>query len=469
MAALEFPRGFRWGTATASYQVEGAVSEDGRGESIWDRFSHTPGKTANGDTGDIACDEYHRYPEDIEHMKRLGVSSYRFSIAWPRIFPTGRGQPNLKGLDYYRRLVDALRAVAIEPVATLYHWDLPQALQEKGGWANRDTAHWFAEYADYVMRKLSGPVSLWITQNEPWVVAFLGHFYGEHAPGLRDPRAAFAVAHHLLLSHGLAVEAFREEHLAGRIGITLNIQLVHPASASPADQAASRLADGALNRWFLDPIFRGCYPEDVVALVQSQGWMPNIGSGDMATIQRPIDFLGVNYYTRTLIAADPSQPLGVRPLPGPGAKTQMGWEVYPEGLYEVLTRLYKEYQPQLKQLYITENGAAYDDHLPVPVELVNDDTTVHDPERVEYLGRHFYQAWRAIQDGVPLAGYFVWALLDNFEWALGYTRRFGLLYVDYPTQRRVWKQSAHFYQKVIAANAIDSSYGEERPASDRKP
>lgn len=485
MALLEFPADFLWGAATASYQVEGAVDEDGRGESIWDRFSHTPGKIFAGHTGDVACDHYHRYAGDIRHMQNLGLRAYRFSIAWPRIFPEGHGRPNIRGLDFYKRLVTALQDAGIRPVATLYHWDLPQALQDQGGWANRDTARWFADYAAWTMERLVDWVPTWITHNEPWVVAFLGHVTGEHAPGLRDPKTGFQVAHHLLLSHGLAVAAFRELGLPGEIGITLNLSPAHPATDRPEDQEAARRLDGLTNRWFLDPLLRGHYPEDILELVASQHWLPAMEDGDLQEIGRPVDFLGVNYYSRNLAAADPSQLGAVRAMPGPGPKTDMGWEVYPRGLYELLTRLHREYG--IRKLYVTENGAAYPDR-PVPAAVAEEAEgagkglpggraaaaapagrsaasgtqawRVLDSQRVDYLGRHFYQAWRAIQDGVPLAGYFVWSLLDNFEWAWGYNKRFGLVYVDYETQERIWKDSAYFYRAVTKENGVDQKYAE---------
>lgn len=461
MARMQFPAGFLWGVATASYQIEGAVAEDGRGESIWDRFSHAPGKTANGDTGDVACDHYHRYKEDVAHMARLGVPAYRFSIAWPRIFPNGRGAPNQKGLDFYRRLLETLHAAGIRPFATLYHWDLPQALQDRGGWANRDTARWFADYAAFVMEKLNGQVEGWITHNEPWVVAYIGHVTGEHAPGLKDMRTGFLVAHHLLLSHGMALQAFRQLGLKGEIGITLNIQLVHPASEREDDLAAARRLDGVFNRWYLDPLFRGEYPADIWELLAGVGVAPAVQEGDLQLIGQPIDFLGINYYSRTLAAHDPGarETLGVRMLSGPGPKTDMGWEIYPPGIYQVLTGIHQKYKP--KKLYITENGAAFPDRLEEQRGGEEGETyAVHDRDRVDYLGRHFYQAGRAIEAGVPLAGYFVWSLLDNFEWAFGYTKRFGIIYVDYPTQRRVWKDSARFYREVVAENAVDDKFAE---------
>ncbi len=443
---VEFPEAFVWGAATASYQIEGGVREGGRGESIWDRFSHTPGKIQNGDTGDVACDHYHRYAEDVELMAELGLTAYRFSIAWPRIFPEGKGRINPQGLDFYNRLVDCLLEASIEPFATLYHWDLPQALQEEGGWANRDTVGYFADYTAAMSRELGDRIHHWITHNEPWVVAFLGHATGEHAPGLKDSATALQVAHHLLLSHGEAVPILREHGDADtRVGITLNLHPVHPASESQADEEAARRVDGNRNRWFLDPLFKGRYPEDMLDWYDDKA--PNIRPGDLDRIAVPTDFLGVNYYFRDVVEAAPQEKhLQANSIKPQGAEyTEMGWEIYPEGLYELLMRLHREYQ--VSRLYVTENGAAFADELGA-------DGQVHDPRRVKYLQEHFVQAHRAIQDGAPLAGYFVWTLLDNFEWAFGYSKRFGLIYVDYPTQERIVKESGRWYREVIAENRV---------------
>jgi beta-glucosidase len=445
---LRFPDGFLWGAATASYQIEGAHDADGKGESIWDRFSHTPGHVSEGHTGDVACDHYHRYREDVGLMSELGLKAYRFSIAWPRVYPTGRGQVNPAGLDFYDRLVDALLAAGIEPMVTLYHWDLPQALQDDGGWANRATAHAFRDFAATCGRRLGDRVKRWITHNEPWVTAFLGNYEGVHAPGIRDLKTAVQVGHVLLVSHGEAVAALREVGGPGcQVGIVLNLGPAHPASDSEADHAAARRQDGYLNRWFLDPVFRGQYPEDMLACYGDLA--PVVELGDMALASAPLDFLGVNFYSRSVMRADPSAGFfGMRgdPPRGPGHEyTAMDWEVYPEALYELLVRLKEEYRTPT--LYVTENGAAYPD-------VLGPDGQVDDPDRASYLKRHFAQAHRAIQAGVPLAGYFVWSLTDNFEWALGYTRRFGIVYVDYPTQRRILKSSARFYRQVIADNRV---------------
>ncbi len=444
MASYPFPKGFVWGTATASYQIEGAATEDGRGESIWDRFSHTPGNVLNGDTGDVADDHYHRWPEDLQLIKALGANAYRFSIAWPRIIPDGIGAVNDAGLDFYERLVDGLLAAGIEPYVTLYHWDLPQALQDRGGWPNRDSVGWFADYAAVVSSRLGDRVRHWITHNEPWVAAFMGYLSGEHAPGIRDAGAALQAAHHLLLSHGQAVPILRQNSDSGvQVGITLNLSWIDPASDQQADAEAALCHDGFVNRLFLDPIFKGAYPADVVTLAGGLG-LP-VEAGDLAQITTPIDFLGVNYYTRSVIAGDPDGGLMGRQVRPPESQyTEMGWEVYPEGLFKLLRRLHEEYHPVA--LHITENGCATADCL--------EGGRVHDPQRVSYLREHLIQAQRAIASGVPLRGYFVWSLLDNFEWAYGYSRRFGIVYVDYATQARTLKDSALWYKEVIAANGV---------------
>ncbi len=440
-----FPEDFVWGAATAAYQIEGGHEEGGRGPSIWDTFSHTPGKINNGDTGDVACDHYHRWRDDIALMGELGLQAYRFSIAWPRIFPTGSGRPNTEGLDYYKRLVESLLAAGIEPFVTLYHWDLPQALQDRGGWANRDTVSRCGEYAHTLARALGDGVHNWITHNEPWVVAFLGNLTGEHAPGGRDLATALQVSHHLLLSHGEATEALRAEAREGdRVGITLNLQPVEPASDSAADRDAARLYDGYLNRWFLDPLFRGSYPQDMLEWYGEHA--PDIRSGDLERITVPLDFLGVNYYTRAIVRhASTSVPVQAAEVKPDGRKyTEMGWEVYPRGLYDLLGRVHAEYSTSA--LYITENGAAFPDTL--------HEGKVEDPQRRSYIHEHLLEAYRAIEDGVPLKGYFVWSLLDNFEWAHGYSKRFGLVYVDYPTQTRIIKASGRWYASVTRENAV---------------
>jgi beta-glucosidase len=437
--ALAFPPGFAWGAATAAYQTEGAATEDGRGESIWDRFTTLPGRVANGDTGRVACDSYHRYPEDVRLMRELGLTAYRFSIAWPRVIPNGRGTVNEAGLDFYDRLVDELLANGIEPFPTLYHWDLPQALEDRGGWPVRDTVDAFAEYVEAVVARLGDRVSRWITQNEPWVIAWLGYGRGEHAPGRRSDRDALAAAHHVLLSHGRALEVIRRERPDAKVGITIDVIPIHPLTSAERDLVATREEDGFRNRWILDPVLRGAYPEDLTR--RFARILPPIQDGDLATISAPIDFLGVNYYRRHVVKAGPNGSGPVVVEVAEGEHTAVGWEVYPDGLYELLVRLHEEYGPP--PLYVTENGAAFGD--------TRRNGTVEDPERMSYLDRHLAAVARAIADGVPVQGYFVWSLLDNFEWARGYAPRFGVVYVDYGTLERVPKQSYHWYRDFIAA------------------
>ncbi len=439
---IGFPEGFVWGAATASYQVEGAWREDGKGESIWDRFSHTPGKIENGDTGDVAADHYHRWQSDIQLMADLGLKAYRFSVAWPRVVPQGHGKVEPRGLDFYSRLVDGLLAAGIEPWVTLYHWDLPQVLQDRGGWPARDTAKAFAEYAEVVVRGLGDRVKHWMTLNEPWVSAVLGYHLGFHAPGHHDMAEAAAATHHLLLGHGLAVPVIRRDSPGAEVGVVLNYSPAHPASDREEDIIAARRADAVVERMYLDPLAGRPYPVEAMDLEQLS--MDMIQPGDMATIATPIDFLGLNNYTRDVVryggefGADAVERKGVE-------RTEMGWEVYPEGIYEMLMRVTREYP--FKALYVTENGAAFPDQ-------VGPDGKVDDPRRVSYLKRYLTQAARAIADGAPLRGYFVWSLMDNFEWSFGYSKRFGVVYVDFETQARIPKTSARWYSQVIADNAI---------------
>jgi beta-glucosidase len=439
-AAETFPPDFVWGTATASYQIEGAANEDGRGESVWDRFAATPGKVRNGDDGAIACDFYHRYPQDIALMRELGIDAFRFSIAWPRVLPAGRGGVNQKGLDFYDQLVDELLANGIEPFVTLFHWDTPQVLHDLGGWPDRAIVDAFAEYVEVVGARLGDRVGHWITHNEPWVVAWVGHGWGHHAPGSTSDADALATAHHLLLSHGRAVEILRRVSPESQVGITLNLDFPYAASDDPEDVAAARWVDGLHNRWFLDPIFRGAYPDDM-----AEAWresMPRVEDGDLATIAAPIDFLGVNNYTSPLVAADPNGGRSRIVRREDVDRTDMGWEVVPEGLHDLLVRLHRDYEPPA--IYVTENGCAYPD-------VRGHDGEVQDPERQAYLDGYIEAAGRAIAEGVPLRGYFAWSLLDNFEWAWGYWKRFGLVYVDFPTLERVPKGSFYWYRDFIAA------------------
>ena len=433
----KFPANFLWGAATAAYQIEGAWNVDGKGESIWDRFSHTPGKIANGDTGDVACDHYHRYAEDIDLMQYLGLKAYRFSTAWPRVLPDGR-RANRRGLDFYDRLVDRLLAANIEPFLTLYHWDLPQALAEEGGWLNREVLPAFADYAAHMAERLGDRVRYWTTFNEPGVVAFAGYLEGEHAPGLRDPKAAYQVAHHLMVAHGLAVQAIRAARPAGQVGIVLNEWGADPVSQAPEDIAAAEAAWQSSETLFLEAIFKGQYPAAVLQVIQED--LPEIRPGDMALIAQKLDYLGLNFYSRNLIGAQGQ----IHPTPG-AEYTEMGWEVCAPALRRVLNRLHQDYR--LPPVYITENGAAFKDE-------VSPDGKIHDERRLDYLRQHFIQTRLAMQDGIDVRGYFVWSLLDNFEWAHGYSMRFGIAHVDYATQKRTVKDSGEWYRGVIASNSV---------------
>ncbi|GAA5151013.1 GH1 family beta-glucosidase [Amycolatopsis dongchuanensis] len=447
-AALEFPPGFLWGASTAAFQIEGATRQDGRTDSIWDAFSRRPGAVAGGDTGEPAADHYHRYRDDVALMRALGFGAYRFSIAWSRVRPDG-GEVNPKGLDFYDRLTDELLANGITPWATLYHFDLPQALEEAGGWANRDTAFRFAEFAATTVARLGDRIPFWSTLNEPWCSAFLGYAAGIHAPGRREPEAAAAAAHHLLLAHGLAMPELRRHAPAARLGITLNL---YPVQGE--DQEAVRKIDGLQNRLFLDPVLLGRYPEDLLADLEPFGFP--VRDGDLAAIGTPIDQLGINYYRGYEVTRDPA--LGeaagpewigareVRFIPDPHAPlTESGWQVEPDKLTDTLLRVHREY-PHIP-LYVTENGAAYPDHVGPDGEIADDD-------RIGFLDSHLRAAHAAVAQGVDLRGFFYWSLLDNFEWAEGYAKRFGLVHVDYATQERTPKRSAAWYANVIAANGL---------------
>ncbi|MBP0460856.1 GH1 family beta-glucosidase [Streptomyces montanisoli] len=437
------PADFTWGVATASYQVEGAVAEDGRSPSIWDTFSHTPGKVANGDNGDVACDHYHRVPEDIGLMSRLGVDAYRFSLAWPRIVPDGDGRVNEAGLDFYDRLVDGLLEAGITPFATLYHWDLPQASQDRGGWPVRETAEHFARYASVVVERLGDRVKDWATLNEPLCSSWIGHLEGAMAPGVRDLTAAVRTSYHLHLGHGLAVQAIRAASPGARVGIVNNLSPILPASDSDADRAAAVRADGHTNRWWLDPIHGRGYPQD---MVEVYGVDLPVREGDLETIAAPLDWLGLNYYFRQFVRDDPRGPAPFAEMvDAPVADrphTYMDWEVYADGLEELLLRLTDEYGA--RRVYVTENGSAYQD-------VVRPDGTVDDPERTRYLEDHLAAVARAAAKGAPVAGYFAWSLMDNFEWAYGYDKRFGLVHVDYATQVRTVKGSGYRYADIIRA------------------
>ncbi|MDT0345338.1 GH1 family beta-glucosidase [Streptomyces litchfieldiae] len=459
-----FPPGFLWGTATAAYQIEGAADVGGRTRSIWDTFSHTPGKVRNGDTGDIATDHYHRWREDIAIMAELGVGAYRFSLSWPRVQPTGRGPAVRTGLDFYRRLADGLLERGITPVATLYHWDLPQELEDAGGWPERETAQRFADYAALAADALGDRVRTWTTLNEPWCSAFLGYGSGVHAPGRTDAVAALRAAHHLNLGHGLAVSALRAALPAdAQVSITLNFHHTRPLSDSPADRDAARRIDGLANRLFTGPVLHGAYPEDVQQDTAALTDWSFVRDGDTALIAQPLDFLGVNYYTPTVVSdaadapshgADGHRASAFSPWPGAdgvafhraaGPTTAMGWAVEPSGLHDLLLGLSREV-PGLP-LVITENGAAFDDYVSPEGEVL-------DPDRIAFLHGHLTAVHRAIEAGADVRGYFLWSLLDNFEWGYGYSKRFGAVYVDYPTHRRIPKSSARWYADVARTGVL---------------
>jgi beta-glucosidase len=455
---LTFPKDFVWGCAASAYQVEGAWNEDGKGPSIWDTFVHTPGHVANGETGDVAVDHYHSYKEDVALMKELGLDAYRFSIAWSRILPVGTGTVNQAGLDFYDRLVDELLKNKIEPYACLFHYDLPQALQDKGGWPNRDTAYAFAEYARVVTEHLSDRVKVWMTHNEPWVSAMAGYFSGEHAPGIKDVPAAIKALHHLLLSHGLAAEAIRASaRQPVKVGITLNLNPVHPASQSKKDRDAASRMDAILNRATLDPLLKGTSPLQEFAISKLLSGSL-IKPGDLEKICT-LDLLGVNYYTRTVVKHDPKFPVVASAQIHPEGNEYSGmWEIYPEGFYELLTRIWKEYfspllmnegaGAKIPEIMVTENG------VPVPDGL-DFDGRVRDERRIRYLRNHIAQVHHAMDEGVLVKGYFHWSLMDNFEWVLGYGQRFGLVYVDFKTQKRTIKDSGHWFTRVIHENGFE--------------
>ncbi|MGD0750872.1 MAG: GH1 family beta-glucosidase [Anaerolineales bacterium] len=445
MALLKFPEGFVWGAVTSAYQIEGAWNEGGKGPSIWDTFVHQPGKIERGETADVSVDHYHCFPEDIALMQELGLQAYCFSVSWPRILPEGTGKVNQAGLDFYDRLVDALLKENISPYVMLYHWDLPQALQDKGGWSERFIVDAYSEYARILARRLGDRIPTWVTHNEPMVISLAGNFLGEHAPGLQDPFIALRVAHNLLVAHGQAVRALRAElPKTAKIGIILNITPTYPATDTEEDRQAARRYDGIANRLFLDPLFRGEYPADMLELFGPI--FPEIPPGDLRTIAAPLDFVGLNYYMRAVMRNDPDTPLlqAAQVYPPESEYSQM-WEIYPPGMYEMLTRIQADYHP--KEVYITENGVCVTDG-------VDFDGRVRDERRIRYLRDHLTQVLRAIQVGVPLKGYFHWTLMDNFEWSFGYRMRFGLVYVDYATQKRTIKESGRWYANVIRNNGF---------------
>ena len=428
-----FPADFVWGVATSSFQIEGAAIEDGKGPSIWDSFCRVPGAIADGTDGDIACDHYHRWQSDLDLIAGLGVDAYRFSVSWPRVRPTGSGPWNGKGLDFYERLVDGLLVRGIKPYLTLNHWDLPDALQAGGGWANRDTVYRFIEYAQGIHARLGDRIAAITTHNEPWVVAVLGHETGIFAPGLKSRATAMQAAHHLLLSHGLAMQALREAGCRSKLGIVLNLAPVQPATDSAADKAKATLEDGRLLRWYMDPLFRAAYPLDILDDLGADA--PRVEAGDMQAIATPMDFLGINYYSRSVVSAE-----GPWDVHSSGREiTDMGWEVYPEGLTQLLLRLHRDYP--VPPMYVTENGGAFRDQLT--------DGKIHDTDRARYIAQHIAAVGEAMRQGVHMEGYMVWSLLDNFEWASGYEKRFGIVHVDYPTQRRTLKDSALWYRGFL--------------------
>jgi beta-glucosidase len=464
MVTRSFPDGFVWGSATASYQIEGAVHENGRGPSIWDTFSHTPGRTLHGDTGDVAVDHFHRWQEDVGHINALGLDAYRFSISWSRVQPGGAGAFNEAGIDFYSRLVDGLLEGGVRPVATLYHWDLPQELEDGGGWPVRETALRFEDYAAGIVAALGDRVHTWTTLNEPWCSAYLGYASGVHAPGRTEPAAALAAAHHLNLAHGLAGRVVREVAPAAELSVTLNLHVIRPASDSDPDHDAVRRIDAVANRVFLGPMLDGAYPDDVRADTAHVTDWSFVLDGDEKLIAVPLDVLGVNYYSTTLVRAwdgvspraeaDGHQPStdspwvgspGVDFLQQPGPYTAMGWNIDPSGMTELLLRLHRAYPGQ--PLMVTENGAAFDD-------IVSPDGAIHDERRIDYLYGHIDAVGIATDAGADVRGYFVWSLLDNFEWAWGYDRRFGIIRVDYDTLQRTWKDSAHWYKNLAATNTL---------------
>jgi len=436
----DFGKDFLWGVSTSSFQIEGAGQEDGRGESIWDRFCNEPGRIRDGSNGLVACDHYHRWPQDLDMAQSLGVNAYRFSIAWPRILPQGRGAVNAKGLEFYDRLVDGMLARGLQPWATLYHWDLPTPLQDQGGWKNRDTVAAYLEYTDHITRKLGDRVKHWITHNEPWCSCIMGYYEGVHAPGETNLAGALQANHHVFLSHGQAIPLIRKNVPGAQVGITLSLHPIASASDSPEDLAAQKRHDGIRNRWFLDPLFGRGYPEDTLKLFGANA--PVVQAGDFEAIATSTDFLGVNYYfpeeVRHNETAEPAQ---VELVHKPGVeRTGFGWEVSPQGLVDLLTRIQRDYKPA--RVMLTENGSTFEDE-------VRPDGTIADAERKRYLQRHLAAVLDAMKQGVPVEGYFAWSLLDNFEWAEGYLRRFGLAYVDYATQARIWKDSGRWYSSFL--------------------
>jgi len=443
-----FLQDFIWGTATSSYQIEGAAYEDGKKASIWDAFCQVPGRIVNNDHGEVACDHYHLYKEDIALLKELNMQSYRFSVCWPRIFPDGVGKPNEKGLDFYKRVIDELHKQQIHPLLTLYHWDLPQALQDKGGWTNRDTVERFGEFSSCMYEQFGDVVSDWVTINEPWVISYLGHYTGEHAPGITDISAFLKSAHHVLLAHGEGVQRFRQSKAKhGKVGIVLNVAQVYPASSSAEDRQAAQVWDGLLNGWFIDAVFKGRYPQHMQELYSKLTDMSFIQPGDLERISQKTDFLGINYYSVARVKQGDSA-FGTELVQVAEPVTHMDWEIAPQGLVDILKRLSADTEGQLP-IVVTENGAVYDD-------VVTPEGEIHDDERLDYVQKHIQACQQAIAEGVDLRGYYIWSMLDNFEWAFGYDKRFGMVHVDFETLKRTPKKTAYWYRDFIKNSTTGS-------------
>ncbi len=445
MRKNKFPEDFLWGTSTSAYQIEGGWREDGKGLSIWDTFSHTPGKIRNGQNANTACDFYHRYREDVRLMNKLGYRAFRLSISWSRVLPTGRGKVNRRGIEFYRNLLEELKSNDISPAVTLYHWDLPQALEDEGGWRNRETAQAFARYAELCYRELGDLVDYWITLNEPSVVSYLGHLSGVMAPGMKDLKAAFQTIHHLNLAHGLSVKTLREIDPLRRIGTTIDRFIAEPENPENKENIrAKRACDELYYYVFLDPLFLGDYPASFYETIQRQNLDISIPDGDLETINRKIDFVGLNYYSRMIVKPDQNSPLGFRETFGPLEKTEMGWEIYPEGLYHALLDIKRRYGNM--PIFITENGRASADSV--------ENGKVNDADRIDYLQKHLEVCLKAIKEGIDLRGYYHWSFMDNFEWAFGFEKRFGLVYVNFKTLERIPKDSAFWYSGFIRNNSL---------------
>ena len=450
MKKLEFPKEFLWGASTSDFQIEGAARQYGKGETIWDRYCKEPGRILNDDNADTSCDHYHRYAEDVEIMKEIGLKAYRMSISWARIFPEGYGAPNRQGLDFYKRLIEQLLKNNIKPVVTLHHWGFPQKLQDIGGWANRSISDYYADYASFIFKELGDLVDMWITHNEPIGTSYLGFFKGCVAPGIQDFYTSVLVTHHLLLSHAKAVEAFRQSTKKGEIGITLNFHPAIAMSDKPEDIEAEQRIGLYFDRWFSDALFNGKFPRLLLDYYDRKGIeIPRINDEDMKRICTPLDFLGVNYYYPHHVRYNPLKwpfEADFEPCSKGSRHTKTGWDIYPEGLYRTIKKLKDEYGN--KKIYITENGAAFNDYP-------DRNSNIQDMQRIDFHDSHIRQVYRCIQEGMNIRGYFIWSLMDNFEWTYGFTQRFGLTYIDYLTQKRTLKSSAHWYRDIIQKNGLD--------------